>query len=128
MKAALALEYIGATNWDRLRGFEGMMSRAGVHISPEDRVQAGPQVAEIRRGDDGLLRPHWLFGKRDYAKANSRGTRGVYLHYVLEQDRLYWVQEPVSWRRTARYFAAISISGNVYELSDEEAAEWQNVL
>lgn len=128
MKANLALEYIGATNWDRLRRFDAMMARAGVHIAPEDRVQAGPHVAEIRLGEDGNLHPHWLQGKRDYTKANSKGTRGVYLHFVLEQDRLYWVQEPVSWRKTARYFAAVTAKGDVVELSEEEASEWQKAL
>lgn len=128
MKGTLALEFIGATTHDRIKDFERTLETLGYKTDPEDRVRGGPWVAEVKRHPDGDFKLDFLHGKRDYSKANSKGTRFVYVHYVLEQDRLYWVQSPQSWRSTIRYYAAVTPSGDVRRLTDEEAQEWLNAL
>ena len=128
MKATLGLEFIGANTYDYVRGAERMMELAGVKLHPEDRVRGGPWVAELYRDDTGQVRPRFLAGRRDYSKANSKGSRGVMVWFVLEQNKLYWIQEPRSWHNTVRYHAAITAQGDVRKLSKEEAEEWQNAL
>jgi hypothetical protein len=128
MKASLSLEFIGASTHDYLKGAERTLEILGMKLDPEDRVRGGPWVAEVQRRSDGGIKLDFLWGKRDYAKANSKGTRGVYVHYVLEQDRLYWVQSPQSWKSTIRYYAAVTPSGEVRRLTDEEAQEWRSAL
>ena len=128
MKAALSLEFIGANTHDYLRGAERLMELAGVKLHPEDRVRGGPWVAALRRDAGGAIRLDFLAGKRDYSKANSKGSRGVYVHYVLEQDRLYWVQSPKSWKSTIRYYAAVTAAGGIRTLTADEAKEWIDAL
>lgn len=44
---------------------------------------------------------------RDYSRANSRGTRGIYDQYTLEEGLIYEINERVTWRRTDRYFLRV---------------------
>lgn len=40
----------------------------------------------------------------DYSYANSKGSRGVFYHYHLQERRVYEVRERLSWQRSERYF------------------------
>ncbi len=67
----------------------------------------------------------FLKGKKDYSQSNSIGSRGVYVYYILEEDRIYEVSAPVSWKRTDRYFCTIT-RGHMVRLTVEEvkSLEW----
>lgn len=128
MKGALSLEFIGATTWDRIGQFEKLEAlatgaRDGRH--PFDRP--GPCVLRLYRIGDRITHER-IWGKRDYSRANSKGTRGVFIHYVLEQNKLYWVKAPQSWRSVAIYHCAVMESGDIYHLSKNEVEEWLSVL
>ena len=70
----------------------------------------------------------YLTSKRDYSKANSKGSRGVMLCFVLESDTLYEVHSRISWRNSETYFAAVAEGGSLYRLKESEAQEWLNAL
>lgn len=129
VRGALSLEFIGAADYDAMRQFDAAMTALG--LPPDSGAGAtlhGPVVLAIRRDQDGALRRAVVHGKRDYSRANSRGSRGVYVHYLLDQDTLYWVRARTSWRASEEYFAAVTPSGDIYRLTAEEATEWLNAL
>jgi len=64
-------------------------------------------------------------GKKDYAHSNSKGTRGVYINYILDEGFIYEVSAPQSWKRTDRYFCRV-VSGEITKISKEDVEEWLN--
>lgn len=112
MKAALKLEF-----------FQAMGSKALGMKYPK------PWVAHIVGTDPqfGLSR-RFLEPSTDYAHANSKASRGVYLCFILETGNLYEVKERVSWSKSARYFCAVTECGDIQILDDDEALEWQKNL
>ncbi len=131
MKATLSLEFIGADSAD----WHNAMTKQFNQIAPGfgdyfvGRANTGPWVAEILgRHSHFKLDRRFLPSKRDYSRANSKGSRGVYLWYILESDKLYEVNARVSWKNTNRYFVAVDESGGIYHLTNEEVEEWLNAL
>lgn len=109
MKAALLVEQIG------------------------DNLARNPWLGLGARGwVDELIRMDWgrsdfvrmrLHGKRDYARANGVGSRGINELYLLEWGRVYEVRQPISWRRSRQYYAGVSDDGDVVELTREQVEE-----
>jgi hypothetical protein len=128
MNGTIRLEFIGATSADSLRRFQGFERTFGIKDKHHPFLGFGPCVLRMYKDDDGQMRYEYVRGKRDYSGANSKGSRGVYVHYILQADELYWIKEPVSWKRTAIYFAAVNLDGEVKTISDEDAQEWLNAL
>lgn len=89
-----------------------------------------PSVALIRPGAP-VAAPFgraYLKGKRDYAKANSVGSRGVYEWFILESGCVYAVTAQVSWKATRLYFVQATERGEVLEISEEIAEEIVNKI
>lgn len=131
MKASLRLEFIGANDYDAIRGAERMMNAIapGIGSAFVGDMPRGPYVAEITWDAESMrFARSYLTSKRDYSKANSKGSRGVILCFVLEIERLYEVHSRISWRSSETYFAAVAETGSVYRLKESEAQEWLNVL
>ena len=63
--------------------------------------------------------------KKDYSQANGIGSRGVYAYYILEDNRVYEVSSPESWRSTDRYFCTV-VGGEIIRLTREEVDKWLN--
>lgn len=131
MKATLSLEFIGADSADWLNA----MTRQFNQVAPGlgdlmiGRAKNSPWVAEILgRHPHFKLDRRFLKSNRDYSRANSKGSRGVYLWYVLESDHLYEVNARVSWKNSNRYFCSVTEDGDIYTLNDEEVEEWLSVL
>lgn len=132
MKASLKLEFIGAANYDMLRQLDRSMPALGFGLG-KDRPRhpfqfPGPCVIRFYKTVEGDISFNQVFGNRDYSKANSKGTRGVYINYVLHENELYCVKEPVSWRNVDYYYAAITPSGEVVRITESEAREWLSAL
>lgn len=67
----------------------------------------------------------FLKAKKDYSKANSKGSRGVFAIYILESGKYYDIKEKVSNRRSVRYFAKVDyMSGDVLRVEEREVLEW----
>ncbi len=79
-----------------------------------------PWVARITGLDSrhGLAR-EFLRPLKDYRDANSTGSRGVWLTFVLRAGALYEVHELLSWQRDRRYFCHVE-AGKLVELTREQ--------
>ncbi len=108
MKASLRLEFLQAMG-NKALGMKYPKPWAA-HI-----VGADPQFGLSRR---------FLESSTDYTHANSKASRGVYLHFVLETGNIYEVKERVSWSKSIRYFCAVTECGDIQILESNEAQEW----
>jgi hypothetical protein len=84
-------------------------------------------VAEILGYDPTYTyKRRFIRGKKDYLRANSKGSRGVYVYYTLESGKLYQVCE----RWTRRYFCVVDQHGNIIKLTGAETKQWlkENIL
>lgn len=70
----------------------------------------------------GELRKVYLRGYLDFSKANSKGSRGIYKLYFVD-DGLYEVTERTSWRRVEQYYLRVT-NGQKYRMTLEEAIAW----
>lgn len=91
------------------------------------RKYSGPWVAEITgRNPKFKLSRSFVPSKRDYSKANSKGSRGIYLWYILESGKLYEVYKMSSWKGTDRYFCTVTPKGEIKRMNKEEVEQWLN--
>ena len=132
MKATLELEYIGADSADGLNAMCRQFNRlggAGFGDKFIGRPSPGPWVAEITgKYPSGKLQRTFVRSNRDYSRANSKGSRGVYLWFILESDHLYEVHARTSWKSSHNYFCADTEAGDIRNLTDQESTEWLNAL
>jgi hypothetical protein len=64
----------------------------------------------VRLVGDGTATREFVGGRADYSHANSKGSRGIELHYFLPPGR-YEVSSPQAWRRTDRYILTVHPDG-----------------
>lgn len=132
MKSTLELEFIGADSADWINSMRGSLDKMGGKGFGDKfigRPSPGPWVAEVTgKYPSGKLQRTFVRSNRDYSRANSKGSRGVYLWFVLESDKLYEVHARCSWKRSENYFCAVTEAGDVRNLTDQEAAEWLSAL
>lgn len=100
---------------------EFLVSRAGAPRHWLEIEAIGDDVTRLPglRGSAGWVAqifggcPHrgfqraFLRGAKDYAAANSRGSRGVMLSYALEEGPIYEIKQRTSWRHVDRWFLRI---------------------
>jgi len=113
MLVALALEAIGDNNRALERDHMALM---GGYLTPR------PWVCRLHEYvGNGHFRREFVQGRKDYSRANSVGSRGVYYHYALEPG-VYEVQALQSWRSRRKYFALCD-GQCLHEVSTEEAID-----
>lgn len=118
---ALALEWLGQDSDKAMREWQRVERQMGIRDgeSPSRR----PWVAEIMGFSERYdLDRRWLDGRIDYTYANSIGSRGVYLHYMLDRGRIYEVRSFVSWATEDRYFG-IPYRDIMIRISKEEVVQ-----
>lgn len=83
-----------------------------------------PWVARIVGLDNlyGLRREFLRCTSKDYRRANSIGSRGVFEYYTLT-DGVYEVNRRISWRRTRRYFILVD-GGEYVEVELDDVIAW----
>lgn len=87
------------------------------------RDKTRPWVARIAGLDKQYgFKREFQRGQRDYSKANSIGSRGVYEYFALKSG-IYEVHERCTWKRTRRYFICVE-NAEITEISREEVEEW----
>jgi hypothetical protein len=69
----------------------------------------------------------FLRGITDWTNANSRGTRGARISWILEPGELYEVKYKTSWRSEERYFCYVH-EGEIAKLSEGEAERWVSTM
>lgn len=86
-----------------------------------EQIGAGsPEVAEVYRDASGILRHRKLPGRRDYARANKRGTRGIYRWFVVEDGKLYCVRAQTGWTEFDTYYVTAR-EGAIVRVADWQA-------
>jgi len=79
-------------------------------------------VGQIMGHDGRRFLLAYLQGNRDYARANSRGSRGIYISYLLAHGPIYKVSAPISWSTTDRYFCRVE-NGSIVKMTEAEVMQ-----
>lgn len=119
--AELALECIGDDLVQAHRRLQGYVP--GAWGAAKFRPPPSPYVAEAV-ALDGNDRPllHFLGGRKDYSRANSVGSRGVYRWYHLAEGHVYKVFARESWTRSRTYWVTVR-DGDIVEIDEAEVVE-----
>jgi hypothetical protein len=56
--------------------------------------------------------------KKDYSRANSKGSKGVYEEYILESGRIYDISD-----KKDRYFCMVNEQGDIIKMNESEVIE-----
>jgi len=117
VKASLAIEAIGQNSIRSVRDMDRFIGVAS---------GCRPDLMPWRHGVWRIMysEPMLEHGRWDYSQANGKGSRGVYIHYILESGRLYQVAAPTSWKSTDHYYCTVSEDGDIVRITKEEAQEW----
>ncbi|MFA7121499.1 MAG: hypothetical protein WC277_08445 [Bacilli bacterium] len=127
MKATLKLELIGGREPTSFLIPRRVLNAASPGMG--DTLIGKPDpllwVAEIVGTDAkyGYAR-RFLRGDYDYSHANAKGTRGIFVWFLLESGRVYDVKSPFSWSRTERYFCRVTSDGDIEKISQEDVEAW----
>lgn len=115
----LKLECIGDDENQKLRALTRLAARAIGECSAFKLDLRKPWVAKIVGTDPkfGLAR-QFVKGEKCYLEANAVGSRGVFMHYELD-DGIYDVYDLVSWSRSRRYFLRVTEESAI-EIEREE--------
>ena len=131
MKAMLKIERFGVQEANKLALFRRMLNKysAGAGSKVIGSGFSNPWVAQIVGTDPQFrLSRRFLQPSTDYKESNSAGSRGIHFFYVLESGNLYEAKEQVSWKKWGRYFCAVTESGDIHYLTDDEVQEWLSAL
>lgn len=128
MLAVLELELIGDNYYASKRAnaeteAEAKEARYGAMMG-HDKTR--PWVAHLTGLDPkyGLRREFVRAQQKDYSRANSIGSRGVFLYFVL-QPGFYEVHERQTWKRTRRYFCHVE-GDKITEIDRDEVVRCLN--
>ena len=126
MKAHLALEWIGYDLDTQLARTDRFLARlSGANDGREIKgLSKRPWVAEITGPSERFgFERRFVEGMIDFKNANSKGSRGVELHFVLESGRIYEVRHHGSWKTESRYFCVITEDGDIEEVEEAWAKD-----
>jgi len=127
MLTQIKLEAIGSDLNETLKFYTNMYNEIlpGLGYAAIGSVPKRYWCAEIT-GFDAVYKYSRFFlkGKFDYTHSNSKGSRGVYVFFLLNENKIYEVSEPKSWKNTDRYFCKINNCGDVIKLSKQEVDKW----
>jgi len=130
MKACLKLELIGDNANQLMKFHRNMMNDLSPGLGDAaigKGFGSSSWVAEITG-----LHPKFKFdrrflrGNKDYSESNSKGSRGVYMYFMLESGKYYHVKAAVSWKNSDRYFATVSKDGDIVRVAEDEIKKWLN--
>lgn len=127
MKTTLCLEAIGDDQTHYMRLWRNVVDHVipGLGSAVTGSIPQPCWVAEITGTDHKYkYKRKFLHGKKDYQKSNSKGSRGVYIWYILESGKHYEVKERVSWSRSKRYFIKVTDAGDIVWSTELEVESW----
>lgn len=128
MKGILILELFGEDTRQMLKlyrmEFEAFMGDFGKQYFDKSigMLPRSSWVAEICGPDEKYrLSRNFLRGKTDYSRSNSKGSRGIFVEYILSTGKIYQVRSQVSWKNADRYFCYVDENGDIVKLDEETA-------
>lgn len=122
MKATLKIEAFGDGIAQEIRMMEGLICAiGGKKLWGESEKFPRPWVAHIMGRDLKFkYKREFLKPTKDYTHANSKGTRGVFLWYILESGNIYEVNQQISWKNWDRYFCTVDEEGDILKLEESD--------
>jgi hypothetical protein len=128
VKAVLEIELIGDNSVQEIRQWNKLTNSLipGLGDATFGSVPPAGWVAEIT-GFDPKYRyaRSFLKFKKDYSRANSKGSRGVYAEYILDEGKIYDVKQSVTWKRSKRYFCTVK-DWQIVEMTEQEVIDILN--
>ena len=120
MLAVIELEVIGDNYFAYQRQAKQMDRYTERYAGYFGRDKSRPWVARLTGLDPqfGFKREFIRAQQKDYGRANSIGSRGIYLYFVLAPG-LYEVHARETWKRTRRYFVRVEDT-QITEIEREE--------
>ncbi len=129
MKAFLQLEAIADDLSSMIKVCEMVIDTATCQGFFRSAITGGPDpykpwVAEITGFDPVYkFKREFLKAKKDYTHANSTGSRGIYVNYIIECGRIYEVKCMATNTRIDRYFCVAEENGDIKRLAEEEVEQ-----
>ena len=125
MKAQIKIEAIGDDVDQTLRFFTGLTN--GLVPGLGDVTFGKPiktyWVAQITGVDLKYKYARtFIRGKKDYTHANRKGSRGVFVYFLLESGNVYEAKK--SSKR--RFFCIVDNEGDIIEVDKEYVDQWIN--
>lgn len=124
MKAFLEIELVGDNIRQEMKLWTGVtnMIIPGLGDATFGKYPPSGWVAEIIGFDKKFkYQRQFLRFKKDYSRANSKGSRYVYAEYILESGKIYDVKD-----NKRRYFCTVNENGDIITLIEPEVIEWLN--
>lgn len=119
MRAILKLEMIGDDYFyykKHAKEQNEMMEHRAKIFGPDKKPS---WIAKLTGLDDRYgYKRKFLRGTRDYSQANSTGSRGIFMYYIL-MPGIYEVHARITWRRVEHYFCRV-IGTQIIKISREE--------
>lgn len=125
MKIYIELELKG----DDVREFSRMAKYIGNEVAQGlgtalFSIPPSSWVAEITGTDPQYkFTRKFLRCKKDYSRANSVGSRGVYANYILESGHVYDIKD-----NKDRYYCRVSNDGQTIRMTEDGVIEWLNSI
>lgn len=121
MKAILEIELIGDNIRQEMKLWTniGNMAMPGLGDMTFGSYPPSGWIAEITGFDSKYKYARsFLKFKKDYSRANSKGSRGVYAEYILDEGKIYDVKD-----RKQRYFCKVD-NWQIVRIDELEVKEW----
>lgn len=125
MKAVLEMEFIGENYFAAIRAKKKGVNVPSGYMARWERIlgrhdHKPPWVACLTGLCDkfGFKRKFQTYYK-DYSRANSTGSRGIYIYFALDPG-VYEIHERTTWKRTRRYFVRVE-NMQIAEITREKA-------
>lgn len=120
MRAVISLEFIGEDYYDTKKNAPHRKNFLEQYERRLGRDKSRPWVAKLLDIDWQFhFKREFMRPQKDFTHANSTGSRGVYLYYVLKPG-IYEVNERLSWRKTKRWFCRVNDKAEIIKLEKEE--------
>lgn len=127
MKAIIKIEAIGDNTYQYFRLYKKILNEGapGLGNSILEGMGAPYWCAKITGFDPKYkYAREFLKPKKDYSESNSVGSRGIFLFYILENNCLYEVSKPITWKKLRRYFCVVDNNGEIIEIKKEDVDQW----
>ncbi len=116
MKALLKIEAIGENTFQSIDRYRCFGKMADIFSVPKSYWVA--KITGYCVEFDGFKRD-FIKGNRDYAKANSKGSRGIYVSYFLSPG-IYEVKHKTSWKHTEKYYCIVTDKGEIEKIDKSD--------
>lgn len=125
LKTAFKLECLSDRNWRNRRLLNLIYRNMQPALTKSGKdIYYHPWVAELTGFSDKFnFERKFIKGAKDYSDANSSGTKGVYMYFFLDNNKIYECCRYLSFLEKERFFIKVE-KGKIERIKPEEVIEW----